>query len=81
MGRPLEGKAEADTGAECAKLEKDLATLGKDREHLAKKLGNPQFIEKAPAAVLDKDRARLAEIESALAKVESALARLKTPKN
>jgi valyl-tRNA synthetase len=54
----------ADTGAERAKLEKDRATLLKDRDHLAKKLANPQFIEKAPPAVLDKDRARLAEIEA-----------------
>jgi valyl-tRNA synthetase len=71
----VETKA-ADTGAERAKLEKDRATLLKDRDHLAKKLANPQFIEKAPAAVLDKDRARLAEIEATLAKIESALARL-----
>jgi valyl-tRNA synthetase len=66
----------ADTGIERAKLEKDRATLLKDRDHLAKKLGNPQFIEKAPPAVLDKDRARLAEIVATLAKVESALTRL-----
>jgi valyl-tRNA synthetase len=68
----------ADTGAERAKLEKDLATLMKDRDYLVKKLANPQFAEKAPQAVLDKDRARLAEIEATLAKVESALARLKS---
>ena len=66
----------ADTGAERAKLEKDRATLTKDRDYLAKKLANPQFAEKAPPAVIEKDRARLAEIEAALAKVESALARL-----
>ena len=48
----------------------------KQTDHLAKKLTNPQFIEKAPAAVLDKDRARLAELEATLAKVDSALARL-----
>ncbi|HEX7507227.1 MAG TPA: class I tRNA ligase family protein, partial [Polyangia bacterium] len=65
-----------DTGAERAKLEKDCATLIKDRDYLIKKLANPQFAEKAPKAVLDKDRARLAEIEAALAKVEAALARL-----
>jgi valyl-tRNA synthetase len=69
-------EAKADPGAERAKLEKDRAKLAVDRDHLKKKLANPQFVEKAPAAVLDKDRGRLAEIEAALAKVESALARL-----
>jgi valyl-tRNA synthetase len=66
-----------DSGAERAKLEKDRGTLAKDREFLAKKLANPQFIERAPQAVLDKDRGRLAEIEAALANIEAALARLK----
>jgi valyl-tRNA synthetase len=66
----------ADTGAERAKLEKDRAALIKDRDFMAKKLSNPQFLEKAPRAILDKDRARLAEFEAALAKVESALTRL-----
>jgi len=71
-----EAKAGADTGAERAKLEKEKGKLVSDRDHLAKKLANPQFIERAPAAVLDKDRARLAELDAALAKVEAALARL-----
>jgi valyl-tRNA synthetase len=71
-----EAKSEADTGAEKAKLEKDRAKLVSDRDHLAKKLSNPQFLERAPAAVLDKDKARLAELEAAIAKLEAALARL-----
>jgi valyl-tRNA synthetase len=70
----LENKT--DTGAERAKLEKDRESLGKDRDYVAKKLSNPQFVEKAKPAVLEKDRARLAEIEAALAKIEAALARL-----
>jgi len=69
-------EAPADSGAERAKLEKDRAKLDKDREHLAKKLTNPQFLERAPAAILEKDRARLAELESALARLDIALARL-----
>jgi valyl-tRNA synthetase len=67
-----------DTAAERAKLEKDLAKLASDREFVKKKLSNPQFLEKAPPAVLEKDRGRLAEIEAGLAKIESALARLKS---
>jgi valyl-tRNA synthetase len=71
----LELKA-ADPGAERSKLEKERDKLTADRDYLRKKLGNPQFIAKAPPAVLDKDKARLAEIEAALAKLESALTRL-----
>ena len=69
--------AKSDTGAERAKLEKDRDKLKADRDFLRKKLSNQQFLAKAPAAVLEKDRGRLAEIEAALDKVESALARLK----
>jgi valyl-tRNA synthetase len=66
-------EAPADSAAERAKLEKDRAKLDKDRDHLAKKLANPQFLERAPAAVLEKDRARLAEIETALARLDATL--------
>jgi valyl-tRNA synthetase len=69
----LELEAPADSGAERAKLEKDRAKLDKDRDHLAKKLANPQFLERAPAAVLEKDRARLGEIEAALTRLDAAL--------
>jgi valyl-tRNA synthetase len=69
-------EAPADSIAERAKLEKDRAKLDMDRDHLAKKLANPQFLERAPAAVLEKDRARLAEIEIAITRIDSTLARL-----
>jgi valyl-tRNA synthetase len=68
-------ESKAPAGAERAKLEKDRDKLASDRDFLRKKLANPQFVEKAPRAVLDKDRGRLAEIEAALAKIEAALAR------
>ncbi len=69
-------EAPADSSAERAKLEKERTKLTADREYLAKKLANPQYQEKAPAAVLEKDRARLAEIESALTRLQTALDRL-----
>jgi valyl-tRNA synthetase len=73
----LEG--EGDAGAERAKLEKDRAKLLADRDYLAKKLDNPQFVARAPAAVLEKDRARLAEMDAALQRLGSALDRLAAP--
>jgi valyl-tRNA synthetase len=66
-------EATADTGAERAKLEKDLAKLIADRDYLAKKLENAQYRERAPAAVLEKDRARLAELEAGIERLRSAL--------
>jgi len=69
----LQLEAPADSGAERAKLEKDRAKLDKDRDHLVKKLANPQFLERAPAAVLEKDQARLAEIEAALTRLDATL--------
>jgi len=55
---------------------KELAKLVKDRDFMDKKLKNPAFVERAPAEVLDKDRARLAELNAAIDKVDLALARL-----
>jgi valyl-tRNA synthetase len=72
---PLEGLL--DTRAEQEKLEKDLAKLIGEREYLKKKLSNEKYLERAPLEVLDKDRARLAEVESAIAKLELALGRFK----
>src|ERR1700690_605743 len=69
----LELEAPAASGAERAKLEKERAKLDKDRDHLANKLANSQFLERAPAAVLEKDRARLAETETALARLDATL--------
>ncbi|HEY5116971.1 MAG TPA: class I tRNA ligase family protein, partial [Nakamurella sp.] len=50
-----------DTAAEKARLSKDLAAAQKEIADTAKKLGNPEFIGKAPVAVVDKIRARAAK--------------------
>jgi valyl-tRNA synthetase len=71
---PLDGLV--DPGAEREKLEKDLGKLVKDRDYLAKKLANPNFVERAPLEVLEKDRGRLAELNAAIEKIEAALMRL-----
>jgi valyl-tRNA synthetase len=71
---PLDGLV--DAGAERGKLEKELAKHKKDHEFLTKKHSNPTFIERAPLEVLDKDRARMAELKAAIDKIEAALMRL-----
>jgi valyl-tRNA synthetase len=71
---PLDGLV--DTGAEKVKLEKDRAKVASDRDYLARKLDNPKFSERAPAEVLEKDRAKMAELQTALERIDLALARL-----
>ena len=64
-------------------LEKERARLTKQRDALAgritgteKKLSNPGFCDKAPEAVVNKERAKLEELRAELSGVESNLAAL-----
>ncbi|MEA3412222.1 MAG: hypothetical protein U9R74_11885, partial [Pseudomonadota bacterium] len=53
---------------------------GKLRANLGKsvaKLGNVGFIERAPAAVVEKERTRAAEMQSALEQLEAQAARIR----
>lgn len=65
-----------DLAAERARLSKEVASLAADIEKTAKKLGNPDFVARAPEEVVEENRERLAEAETAKAKLEGALARL-----
>ena len=56
---PLAGLV--DVEAEKARIGRDLAKADNEIAHLEKKLGNPQFVEKAPPEVVAEQRARLAE--------------------
>lgn len=58
-----------DKEAELARLDKAIEKLEKDAAKTRGKLGNENFVGKAPAAVIDKEKAKLAEAESALAKM------------
>ena len=53
-----------DKTAELARLGKEILKLQTELERIEVKLGNPSFVEKAPAAVLEKERSRLAELQS-----------------
>jgi valyl-tRNA synthetase len=73
----LPGAAPGEAAAaEKAKLQKERSKLAADRDFFSKKLGNPQFVERAKPEVIEKDRARLAELQAALARLDAALARL-----
>ncbi|MBU1347514.1 MAG: valine--tRNA ligase [Alphaproteobacteria bacterium] len=65
-----------DLTAERARLTKEIAAFDSDVGHVMKKLGNPNFVERAALAVIDEQRAKLAEAEAGKARLEAALARL-----
>jgi valyl-tRNA synthetase len=65
-----------DTAKERARLTKDLDKAKSEAERLEKKLGNPQFIAKADPAVIDEQRAKLAEYGQIREKLTQALERL-----
>ncbi|MCB1821375.1 MAG: valine--tRNA ligase [Candidatus Competibacteraceae bacterium] len=71
---PLSGLI--DKAAETARLDKEIAKLRKDAERGAAKLDNADFLGRAPAAVVDKERARVAELQAAIAKLEEQLAKI-----
>jgi valyl-tRNA synthetase len=52
------------------RLEKKAADLRKEIERLEKKLANEQFVAKAPPAVVEEERRKLAEYREALARLE-----------
>jgi valyl-tRNA synthetase len=72
---PLEGLV--DTKAELEKLQKDQLKVKKDIAYLERKLGDQNYLSRAPLDVVDKDKAKLAELKAGLAKIEDALRRLK----
>ncbi|MFQ3209066.1 MAG: valyl-tRNA synthetase [Colwellia sp.] len=59
-----------DKEAELARLDKAIDKLEKDAARTRGKLGNENFVGKAPAAVIDKEKAKLADAESALVKMQ-----------
>jgi valyl-tRNA synthetase len=65
-----------DLAAERARLSKEVAGLASEIDKLARKLGNPDFVARAPEEVVEENRERLADAEVAKAKLEAALSRL-----
>ena len=70
-------KVEIDKAAETARLSKETEKLQKALDKLNAKLSKPGYTEKAPAHLVEKDKADLAELEDKMAKVQIQLAKLK----
>ena len=66
-----------DTEKEKARLENELKKLTDEIDRVNKKLSNESFVAKAPAAVVDAERAKLEKYTENLKGVEAALAKLK----
>nr|GBO96831.1 valyl-tRNA synthetase [Nitratidesulfovibrio sp. HK-II] len=66
---PLTGAV--DFEAELARLDKELGKIEKDLVQVNKKLANESFVDKAPAEVVAKERARAGELADAKAKLEA----------
>jgi valyl-tRNA synthetase len=67
---------EIDVAAEKLRLGKEAARLEGEIVKAQGKLGNESFVARAPAAVIDQERQRLADFTSTLSKVREQLARL-----
>ncbi|MCF7986064.1 MAG: valine--tRNA ligase [Methylovulum sp.] len=52
-----------DKTAELARLDKEIQKINNDLPRVAGKLSNPAFVDKAPADVIDKEKAKLADLE------------------
>jgi valyl-tRNA synthetase len=67
---------EIDVDAEKARLGKELARLEGEIVKANGKLGNESFVARAPAAVIDQERKRLADFEATVTKIKDQLTRL-----
>lgn len=76
-GARLMLKVEIDKAAETARLSKEAEKLQKALDKLNAKLSKPGYTEKAPAHLVEKDKADLAELMDKMGKVEGQLAKLK----
>jgi valyl-tRNA synthetase len=65
-----------DKEAELKRLDKEIERLSGDVKRTKGKLANPAFVDNAPAAVVDKERVKLAESAAAIAKLQEQRARI-----
>jgi valyl-tRNA synthetase len=71
---PMAGLIDKD--AEIARLSKEIERITKDIPRIEGKLSNESFVAKAPAAVVDKEKAKLADLRTALENLQGQLARI-----
>jgi valyl-tRNA synthetase len=65
-----------DKEAELVRLEKEMQKIQKELPRIMAKLSNPSFVDKAPAQVLENEKAKLAALESSLANLQQQFAKI-----
>ncbi|XXF80741.1 valine--tRNA ligase [Myxococcaceae bacterium GXIMD 01537] len=75
---PLAGLV--DFNAERERIRKEIARAEQEMAGMRKKLDNPNFVARAPADVVEKDRARVEELEARKVKLQDHLGRI-APEN
>jgi len=71
---PMAGLIDKD--AELARLSKEIDKREKELERSENKLQNPSFVDRAPAAVVEKERQKLADMRSALDNLRAQLVKI-----
>ena len=66
-----------DKAAEMARLEKEIGRISSDLDRIENKLANANFVDRAPQAVVQKEKARLAAQQTARAKLEEQLEKIR----
>jgi len=73
---PLEGLV--DIGAETARLTKDLTRIETEMSKIGKKLSNEDFLSRAPADVVEKERGKYEEAKERMDKTQESLNRIRS---
>ncbi|MBX3096277.1 MAG: valine--tRNA ligase [Fimbriimonadaceae bacterium] len=68
---PVEGLV--DTESELARLRKEQEKLGAERSKISQRLDSPDFVSRAKPEVIERDRSRVAEIDSILEKTSERI--------
>ena len=70
-------KVEIDATVETARLSKEIARIEAEITKANSKLNNESFVARAPAAVVEQEKARVAEFSASVEKLKAQLAKLK----
>ena len=68
-------KIEIDVAAEITRINKEITAQESQAEKARQKLANPNFVDRAPAPVVEQERNRLAQFDDTLAKLRAQLAK------